>query len=294
MKKNTDKKMRIMLIAMMMCTALLICCGCGNGSQDQSAGDSGQKQEEANDSAGSDAAAGSSEENIYEGVVRSLANAIKSDGEGTELPSDYYETLGMPSDYVYAIKDLNGDGVQELVVGTVQEQSSEPKGVPMGVYTIDKGKACLLSDLYYFRGIRKDGTILASSIKNEDTQGSGAYVIEKGTELKKVEETENDLMEFDWEYITKVTFEDVTTPEQFAGQWEGVSNPGNVMTLYKDGTFSNFYHSDSGNWTIEKNRLKITFRSSQYYLPIKTDGSFYYLMENDDGSLIVAYRKPSF
>ena len=141
------------------------------------------------------------EQKIYDPTIKMIADAVNTgNADNDNLPFDlkeaiYFSDHGKPSVF-YALKDLDQNGVQELIVGTAYE--SDPS--PVGIYTVKDNEAYLLSELSFFYSILSDGTI--HSLQGNGIQEghpNGFFFKLKGTELEEVQDPGNmEDMEFNW------------------------------------------------------------------------------------------------
>lgn len=207
------KRSIVVLISMLLIVFAMTACGSNDDVQESSTDNETevsteeQSEPEASDSATTDQSGSESGDPAMATVDEAYAYPLKAireildtgDGDWGSVPNDIGETIGQAGtdEIFYATKDLNGDGIDELLIGYRLDSNSDIS--VGGLYTIKDGLA-YMPEVYMFGTILADGTInvYGSSLAQQTEQflKLGANGAIEMTEPATTEE-----MSFDWIHI---------------------------------------------------------------------------------------------
>lgn len=141
---------------------------------------------------------------VYHEALQNICDGKDAGSFKEKVPVDVDEHLwqtfeagGTPSFY-YDLKDLDNNGVRELVIGVDQGDGTRPAGV----YVVEDGKAVPLMDLYYYETILSDGTInTLQGGEGFEEHPDGYFYRLDGSKVTEVSNPDLEPMEFNWKEL---------------------------------------------------------------------------------------------
>jgi len=158
-----------------------------------------------------------------------FSQALRNDEENAGYLSPFAWGVGYAG-LAYAVKDINGDGVQELLLLT----DEYPDNPNMALYTLKDGEPVGLDVFgYRYRGhLAADGTIYTSGSSGAAYTHLTSLRLKSGAaELTQLTEYHSDHAEFAYYFSVVDGRNQYITRDEFLALWDKYENPPNCMKL---------------------------------------------------------------